>query len=72
MKENPFFRFLQYINNLVSQFWLPAGGIEGFGPQIRVQRVEISPGTDSEVVILELEWFPRGSMFLMFNVKNET
>ena len=37
---------------LISKF-LPLGeGFQGFGPQIRLQHAEISPGTNSEVIWL--------------------
>ena len=32
-------------------------GLEGFWPQIRLQRAEISPGTNSEVISLESKVF---------------
>ena len=44
---------------LISKFWPPGQGFQGFGPQIRLQHAEISPGTNSEVISLDLEEFPK-------------
>ena len=40
---------------LISNFWPLGEGFRGFGPQIRLQHAEISPGTNSEVIWLELK-----------------
>ena len=42
---------------LISKFWPLGQGFRGFGPQIRLQHAEISPGTNSEVIWLELKVF---------------
>ena len=44
---------------LISRFWPLGEGFQGFGPQIRLQHAEISPGTNSEVIWLELKGFPK-------------
>ena len=44
---------------LISKFWPLGEGFQGFGPQIRLQHAEISPGTNSEVIWLELKGFPK-------------
>ena len=44
---------------LISNFWPLGEGFQGFGPQIRLQHAEISPGTNSEVIWLELKGFPK-------------
>ena len=46
---------------LISKFWPLGEGFRGFGPQIRLQHAEISPGTNSEVIWLELNGFPNFS-----------
>ena len=43
---------------LISKFWPLGEGFRGFGPQIRLQHAEISPGTKSEVIWLKLKGFP--------------
>ena len=42
---------------LISKFWPLGEGFRGFGPQIRLQHAEISPGTNSEVSWLEMMAF---------------
>ncbi len=44
---------------LISKFWPLGEGFQGFGPQIRLQHAEISPGTNSEVIWLELKGLPK-------------
>ena len=44
---------------LISTFWPLGEGLRGFGHQIRLQHAEISPGTNSEVIWLELMGFPK-------------
>ena len=39
---------------LISKFWPLGEGFQGFGPLIRLQHAEISPGTTSEAIWLEL------------------
>ena len=41
----------------ISNFWPLGEGFRGFGPQIRLQHAEISPGINSEVICLELNGF---------------
>ena len=71
---------------LISEFWHLGEGFRGFGPQIRLQHAEISPGTNSEVIGLELKGFPKiclvaiqwpegpfgglGQVFLAFQKRN--
>ena len=44
---------------MLSKFWPLGEGFQGFGPQIRLQHAEISPGTNFEVIWLELKGFPK-------------
>ena len=48
---------------LISKFWSLGEGFRGFGPQIRRWHAEISPGTNSEPIWLELKGFPRYRCF---------
>ena len=44
---------------MISNFWPLGEGFLGFRPQIRLQHAEISQGTNSEVIWLELKRFPK-------------
>ena len=51
---------------IISKFQPLGEGFQGFGPQIRLQHAEISPGTNSEVIWLELKLFP-----IFFGIKQK-
>ena len=53
---------------MISKFGPLGEGFQGFGPQIRLQHAEISPGTNSEVIWLEFKGFPHTARFLIYGI----